>query len=66
MRLVFAWNVKTGRRYRIVQRYTSGTVVIYEGEAYVDGDRDEYVYLRNAPQINCHSYVGMDVEVWEL
>lgn len=66
MRLVFAWNVKAGRRYRVVQRYTSGTIVTYEGEAYLDGDDNEYVYMRNMTPINCHSYVGMDAEVWEI
>ena len=67
MRLVLPWSVKAGKRYKIVQKYwPSGTTVTYEGVASMDGDRDEYVCLRNTSKINCHSHVGMDVEVWEV
>ena len=66
MRLVLPISVKAGRNYKIIQRYYNGTVITFEGRCTHDGDLDEYVWLVSAPRINCHSYVGMDVEVWEL
>lgn len=66
MKQVMPNEVKAGRTYRIVQKFTSGTEVTTEGVAVHDA-RDEYAFIKSLARINLHPYVGMpDVYIYEV
>lgn len=65
MRHVTWAEVKVGKRYLIVQEYLSGSKATFEGIA--TATMDEYIYFKDLPRINVHSYVGMpNVQIIEL
>lgn len=65
-REVHPWEVVAGKRYKIVQEFTSGTHITTIGLAVTDAN-DEYVFIRDVGRLNLHPYIAMpQVHIWEV